>query len=143
MVRARTLSRVTPSLRFGLIEIDRLHGHEQVRPVLLRELTAQIEADGVLKRPVLVADRDLVILDGHHRVEALRSLGCRRVPTYLVDYESDLVTLGTWPDAVVTRVTKEEVIRRGRTRDLFPPKTTRHSLPVDPDDRPMGLADLK
>src|SRR5688572_22393073 len=111
--RAKPLARVTPSLRFDVLEIRRLHGHERTRPSLLAELTEQIRADGILKRPILVADGDLVILDGHHRVEALRALGCKRVSAYLVHYESDNVTLDTWPDAVVKVVTKREVIRRG------------------------------
>jgi len=141
--RAKSLTRVTPSPRFRLVEIGRLHGHEQIRPSLLAELTALIQKDGVLKRPVLVADRALVILDGHHRVEALRSLGCRRVPAYLVEYESDVVHLTTWPDATVKVVTKQDVIRRGRSGDRFPPKTTRHTLMVPIKERPTRLDDLR
>src|SRR2546427_7227657 len=75
----------------------------------------QIRKDGYLRRPVLVADGELVILDGHHRVEAIRALGARRIPAYLIDYFSDIVRLSTWPDAEVSVVTKEDVIRRGRT----------------------------
>jgi L-serine kinase (ADP) len=141
--RTKSLARVTPSPRFGLIEIRRLHGHEQIRPSLLAELTERIREDGVLKRPVLVADRVLVILDGHHRLEALRKLGCTRIPAYLVEYESDLVKLTTWPDAEVKVVTKEEVIRRGLTGDRFPPKTTRHTLAVPIQERPVRLEDLR
>ena len=143
MDRAKSLARVNPSLRFRLIEIRQLYGHEQIRPSLLQELTEQIRFDGILKRPVLVADRDFVILDGHHRVEALRYLGCKRIPVYLVDYDSDLVQVGTWPGAIVSVVTKEEVIRRGLSTDLFPPKTTRHTLTVPLEDRPTNLDDLK
>lgn len=143
MDRAKSLTRATSSLRFRLIEIRRLHGHEQIRPALLHELTEQIRQDGILKRPVLVADRDFVILDGHHRVEALRSLGCKRIPVYLVDYESDFVRLGTWPDAIVKVVRKREVIRRGLSNDLFPPKTTRHTLAVLLEDHPTDLEQLK
>lgn len=143
MDRAKSLTRATSSLRFRIIEIRRLHGHEQIRPALLDELTEQIREDGVLKRPVLVAERDFVILDGHHRVEALRALGCKRIPVYLVDYESEIVMLGTWPDAIVKAVTKQEVIRRGLSRDLFPPKTTRHTLTVPLEDYPTDLEDLK
>jgi len=143
MDRAKSLTRATSSLRFRLIEIRRLHGHEQIRPALLHELTEQIRQDGILKRPVLVADRDFVILDGHHRVEALRSLGCKRIPVYLVDYESDFVRLGTWPDAIVKVVRKREVIRRGLSNDLFPPKTTRHTLTVLLEDHPTDLEQLK
>ena len=135
--------RTPPSLRFVIVELDRLHGHEQIRPALLVELTERIRADGVLKRPILVADRDFVILDGHHRAEALRVLGCRRIPVYVVDYDSDLVAVGTWRDAVVSVVSKADVIRRGLANDPFPPKTTRHTVSVPVEDRPTDLEDLR
>ena len=143
MARRSRLARQAPSVRFEVLEIGRLHGHERVRPALLEELTDQIRTDGYLRRPILVADVDFVILDGHHRVEAVRALGARRIPAYLVDYFSDVVELGTWPEAVVSVVTKEDVIRRGRTGDLFPPKTSRHTLTIQLEDRPTDLDDLR
>src|SRR5207302_1460062 len=136
MSQAKPTTRMTPSPRFAVVELKRLHGHERIRPALLKALAEQIRRDGVLKRPILVADGDLVILDGHHRAEALRSLGCRRIPVYLVEYESDGVRLGTWPDAVVAIVDKAEILRRGREGDLFPPKTTRHTVSVPLEERP-------
>jgi len=143
MARRNRPARRTPSVRFEVLEIGRLHGHERIRPALLQELTDQIRKDGYLRRPILVADVDFVILDGQHRVEAVRALGARRIPAYLVDYFSDVVQLGTWPDAVVSVVTKEDVIRRGRTGDLFPPKTSRHTLTIQLEDRPTDLDELR
>jgi len=143
MARRSRPARQAPSVRFEVLEIGRLHGHERVRPALLEELTDQIRTDGYLRRPILVADVDFVILDGHHRVEAVRALGARRIPAYLVDYFSDVVELGTWPEAVVSVITKEDVIRRGRTGDLFPPKTSRHTLTIQLEDRPTDLDDLR
>src|SRR5438067_11995073 len=99
MSQAKPTTRMTPSPRFAVVELSRLHGHERIRPALLKELTERIRRDGFLKRPILVAERDFGILDGHHRAEAVRSLGCAKIPAYLVDYESDLVHLGTWPAA--------------------------------------------
>ena len=143
MARRSRLVRRTPSLRFEVLEIGRLHGHERIRPALLEQLTDQIRKDGYLRRPILVADGDFVILDGHHRVEAVRALGARRIPAYVIDYFSDIVQLSTWPDAVVSVVTKEDVIRRGRTGDLFPPKTSRHTMTISLEDRPTDLEDLR
>ncbi|MCI4371901.1 MAG: ParB N-terminal domain-containing protein [Thermoplasmata archaeon] len=143
------MSRAKPSggrrspIRFAVVELAKLRGHEETRPQLLAELTAKIKRDGYLKQPILVADRDFVILDGHHRVEAVRSLGCIRIPAYLVDYDSDVVNLGTWPDAVVSSVTKDEVIRRGGSNDRFPPKTTRHTVKMPLEDRPTDLESLR
>src|SRR3989454_10894722 len=110
MARRSRLARQAPSVRFEVLEIGRLHGHERIRPALLQELTDQIRKDGYLRRPILVADVDFVILDGHHRVEAVRALGARRIPPDLGGYFSDVVQPGTWADAVVSVVTKEDVI---------------------------------
>jgi len=142
MSQAKPTTRMTPSPRFAVVELSRLHGHERIRPALLKQLTEQIRRDGFLKRPILVAERDFVILDGHHRAEAVRALGCVKIPAYLVDYESDIVHLGTWPNATLRVVSKQEVIRRGLTQDLFPPKTTRHTVSVSLLERPTELEDL-
>jgi len=143
MARQSRGIRRTPNVRFEVLEIGRLRGHERIRPALLEQLMEQIRKDGYLRRPILVADGDFVILDGHHRVEAVRALGARRIPAYLIDYFSDIVRLTTWPDAVVSVITKEDVIRRGRTGDLFPPKTSRHTMTVPLGDRPTDLDDLR
>ena len=142
MSRASPSTRTTPTARFELVELRRLRGHEGIRPSLLEQLTEEINRDGYVKRPILAAHGHFVILDGHHRVEAVRSLGCIRVPAYLVDYFSDIVHVTTWPDAVVASVTKEEVIRRGLEDDRFPPKTTRHTVTIELEDRPTDLEDL-
>jgi hypothetical protein len=142
MSRPNPSARMTPTVRFALVDLSQLHGHEQIRATLLEELTEQIKRDGYLKRPILVADRHFVVLDGHHRLEAVRLLGCNRIPAYLVDYKSDIVNLGTWPDAIVSTVTKDEVIRRGLMGDRFPPKTTRHTVTIPLEDRPTDLEDL-
>src|SRR5438132_10307643 len=130
MSQAKPTTRMTPSPRFAVVELSRLHGHERIRPALLKELTQRIRRDGFLKRPILVADGDFVILDGHHRAEAVRSLGCVKISAYLVDYESDLVHLAAWPDARVRLVSRQDVIRGGLTEERVPAKTARHTLPV-------------
>src|SRR2546427_3545820 len=117
MARRSRPARRTASGRFEVLEIGSLHGHERIRPALLQELTGQIRKDGYLRRPILVADVDFVILDGHHRVEAARALGAPRIPAHLADYFSHVVQIGTWPDALVSVVTKEDVIRPGRAGD--------------------------
>ncbi|MGQ0797605.1 MAG: ParB N-terminal domain-containing protein [Methanobacteriota archaeon] len=129
-------------VRLELIEIARLRVHERVQPDLLDRMREDIRRDGCLRRPILVADGDLVILDGHHRFQALVQLGCRRIPAYVVDYRSDVVQVDVWPDAVVRDVTKAEVIRRGLTGDPFPPKTSRHTVLIPLSDRPVDLKDL-
>ena len=103
----------------------------------------EIRADGFLRKPILVEARHFVILDGHHRVEALRVLGCTRIPVYLVDYENAGITLTTWPGATVASVTKTEVVDHGVRGDPFPPKTTRHLVAIELEDVNVPLDDLR
>jgi len=112
--------------QFALVAIDRLRPHERTQPRLLAQVLDDLRTTGFVRRALLVEAEHLVILDGHHRYEALRRLGCTRAPVYLVDYEDDGIGLTTWPEATVKSVTKAEVIDRGVRGDPFPPKTTRH-----------------
>lgn len=135
-------SRASPSVRAALLDISILRSHEQIDPDLLDRTIDVIRREGRVDRPILVADHSFVILDGHHRYEALRVLGCRRIPAYVVDYFSDVVQVTTWPDAIVEEVTKEEIIQRGLKGDPFPPKTSRHRVRVPLPNRPTSLDDL-
>ena len=130
-------------MRFALVDLDRLRPHEQTQPRLLGMVLEEIRRAGYVRRPILVESRHLVILDGHHRYEALKRLGCTRVPAYLVDYEDDGIGLTTWPQAKVKRVTKEEVVDRALRGDPFPPKTTRHLVSVELDEVRVTLDELR
>ncbi len=142
MARAGMTMRSKPEARFELVDVGVLRAHEKLQAELLDRTTDEIRTDGYLKRPILVADEHFIILDGHHRFAALKALGCRRIPSYVIDYFSDVVDLTTWPNAVVKEVRKEEVIRRGLSDDPFPPKTTRHIMRIKLPDVFTDLEDL-
>jgi len=83
-------------LDIALVETDRLLLHEETIPEVLRALAHRIEEDGVLKAPVIVDHETLVVLDGMHRVEALRMLGCQFTCVCLVDYRSPEIRVERW-----------------------------------------------
>ncbi len=142
MPRAEFAAKEKVAVRFELLDIDLLHCHEEIRPEILEPLIEEIKGDGYVKRPVLVADKAYVILDGHHRYEALRRLGCQRVPCYVVDYFSDAVDLTLWPTAKEKNVRKQDVVERGRAGLLYTPKTTRHTVRIALPDVFTDLEDL-
>lgn len=124
-------------LSFGLVEAAALLPHERVEPDRLTRLIEEIRRDGCLREPVLVDRGSLVILDGHHRVQALRTLGCRLVPVYLVDYRSTAVRVGPWRADVP--VDKDSVVARGLAGTPYPPRTSRHVLEGPVRRRPLDL----
>jgi hypothetical protein len=83
-------------LDLAFIDINRLLLHEETIPQLLDALTEEIEREGVIEDPVIVDRETLVVLDGMHRVKALRRLGCKLIPVCLVDYSSPEIRVERW-----------------------------------------------
>ncbi len=126
---------------FGLLELSALLRHEETQPEHLAALTREIEQDGELRQPIVVDRHTLVILDGHHRVEALRDLGRTLVPVYLVDYGDPAIAV--FPRRADVEVTKESVVQSGLLDRPYPPKTSRHVLPGGLPARPIPLGRLR
>lgn len=108
------------------VPLNMLKVHEEVCWNHLRRLMEEIVRDGVLKRPLLVENRHLIILDGHHRYAVLKTLGASRAPIFPVEYDSPKVVVSSWRPEV--RVTKEMVLEAGLKGKLLPFKTSRHIL---------------
>jgi len=47
-----------------------------------------IRAAGAVYKPIIVDAETLTVVDGHHRLAALKLIGARRAPVLLVDYEA-------------------------------------------------------
>ena len=125
---------------FRILPLDRLRGHEKHDPARVDELIAEICRAGEFNEPIWVARDTWVILNGHHRVEALRKLGLKRIPAWVFDYQGDHVALGRWRPG--PPIAKTEVVQRAHRGRPFPPKTTRHRLRVELPPRTVPLEQL-
>ncbi len=99
-------------LDITLVEIDELLIPEETISGILDALMEEIERAGILKSPVIVGKESLVVLDGMHRVEALRNLGCRFICVCLVDYTSPGIRVDRWCRVVSSPIAIEEFISR-------------------------------
>lgn len=88
------------ALEIALIPTGRLRLHEETIPELTEEIASSIEREKVLKNPIMVDKSSYVVLDGMHRVEAAKRVGCGRVPACLVDYFHPAVKVGVWYRAI-------------------------------------------
>lgn len=89
-----------------LIPAERACLHEAHEPTRLAGTCRAIQAEGFLRHPILaypMADGRFLILDGAHRTQALRELGCRRIPVQVaarsaltVDAWEHMVPAGPW-----------------------------------------------
>lgn len=130
-------------LDVAMLPVESLSPHEEVDPARLEELAGQIRDDGFVREPIVVDAEHRIILDGHHRYAALKKLGLKRVPAYVVDYASDAVRVTLWDGASVDEVSKEQVVQRGVSGDRFPPKTTRHVFDPEMPRQRIPLDELR
>lgn len=109
----------------------------------VRELVAGMTMDGYVTAPILT-DRDTgLIIDGHHRYAALCEMGFTRIPVYLLPYQDPELRVKLWRPEEGDAPTKAEIIARARAGEVFPPKTTRHVLPITLPRHPVPLDDLR
>ena len=126
-----------------LVETVSLRDHEEVIPDNLETRTSKLLSKGFYK-PIIVDRGSMVILDGHHKWTAAKSLGLARVPVVMVDYLVDEgVLVDVWPDCGKESITKTEVLEMGLSGDVFPPKTSRHTLPFKIPSIRIPLSELK
>ena len=126
-----------------LVETVSLRGHEEVITDNLETRTSKLLSKGFYK-PIIVDRGSMVILDGHHKWTAAKSLGLARVPVIMVDYLVDEgVLVDVWPDCGKESIPKTEVLEMGVSGDVFPPKTSRHTLPFKIPWIRIPLSELK
>jgi len=111
-------------LDIRVVKTSLLRGHERIDPKRLYNLKTEIESDGILKRPIAVDINTKVILDGHHRIEALKLLGCSKIPVLFVDYQSPKIGVRTAENG--EEYSKEKVIEAALKGKPLPPKSTWH-----------------
>ena len=87
----------------ALLEIEKLHDHEQIKPDRLEEMINELKKDGEVKYPIIVDKYSNVVLDGHHRFYALKNLGCRFAPAFVIDYYDPHIKIERWYPLVKTK----------------------------------------
>ncbi len=111
------------------LRIEELREHEEIRPPYLEELKNEILSDGILKMPIAVDRKTYIILDGHHRLHALKKIGCKKIPAILVDYLSPEIEVIPWREG--EKITKEMIIQTAMAGQRMAPKTSKHMIRVE------------
>jgi len=100
------------SLNAAILDIDSLHLHEETIPELVEQLAWSIKADGCVKHPIIVDTESLVVLDGVHRVAALKKLRIKRTPACLVDYTNPNIKVCSWYRTITDAASPEHVLKQ-------------------------------
>lgn len=112
--------------KLELVAIEGLKEHEEFEPARLKRILDALEAGGFMGKAIAADERTMVVLDGVHRLNALRLAGCKVAPVCLVDYMSDDIVVYSMDRKRAIR--KEEVLEAALSGRKFPPKTTWHMV---------------
>jgi hypothetical protein len=115
-----------------LVAIDWLKPHEEVRWDGVEELARLTKRWGCYTKPILVDSKTGAILDGHHRHQVGIRLELSRLPAILIDYLVDeRITVEAWPNADQKHLSKADIIEMSLSDELYPPKTSKHTMEED------------
>ncbi|WOE50728.1 ParB N-terminal domain-containing protein [Sulfuracidifex metallicus] len=100
------------------IEADKLLRHEDINyQNFERSLQEILKSKKV--SPIIVDSKTLLVIDGHHRLAALRSLGYRRIPVMLVDYDSPTVKVYGWRRYFSPELLAKTIIKNFQSEGKF------------------------
>jgi hypothetical protein len=113
-----------------VIPIKDLMLHETEDPKRTKRLEERIMSDGFLKNPVVVGrvrrdDSKFLLLDGVHRVSALRNLGFSDVVAQVVDYFDKDVKIDTWCHLIIDANAQDLLARIREIKNVGLAKTSR------------------
>jgi len=107
------------------IEIDKLIVTEGFGSKKVKSLKNKILKDGIWIRPICVDKKYFLIMDGHHRLEVAKQLGFKYIPCKLYNYD-DVEVRSMRKNHIVT---KELIIKRALSGNVYPYKTVKHIFP--------------
>ena len=126
-----------------LIEVSKLLPHEEIKQKELRKLIDLVKKRGGLYDPILVDRETKILLDGHHRYNTALHLGLKFIPGIEVDYlEDESIQVESWSGKEEMKITKESVLSMAKSGNLFPPKTSKHSISFEYPKQFFSLEEL-
>lgn len=108
-----------------LISTDKIRQHEGINLQYMDELIKKITKKKCYTNPIVIDRATKMILDGHHRFNAIKKMGGKKIPCLVIDYYGDDITVKTHGQG---KIDKKTIITMALGNKLFPPKTTKHYL---------------
>lgn len=119
------------------IPYDQLLPHEHVIEPRKKALIKYLMSYEVIIIPtILVCEKSLMIIDGHHRYFALIAMGVKSIPVNTIHYSSERILTHENPGMAVPKI---DLILSAKNGNLYPPKTTKHVFLKDNKISPIIL----
>jgi L-serine kinase (ADP) len=80
----------------ALKRTEDLRPHEETVQEDLDGIVKALQHEPLLRHPIIADSTTGLVLDGTHRLAALKQLGCRSIPAALIDYQNPLIQVDRW-----------------------------------------------
>ena len=115
-----------------LMEVSTLRPHEEIKPKSLKKMVDAIQKRGGYIKPILIDRVSRAILDGHHRYNSALQLKLRLIPAIEVNYlEDESIEVRSWPGKEHLEIDKQAVLKMAMSSEVYPPKSSKHSISTD------------
>ena len=126
------------ALDYDLISIDKLIPIEECINERKRLVTDKIRNDNHWIKPIIIDCDNFLIMDGHHRFEAAKELGLKKIPAILVSYDD----IEIWSLREAEIISKDLIREKALRGSVYPNKTVKHSFPFEIKGCQISLEEL-
>lgn len=126
--------------KIKILKITELKCHEQIFESRVIQLMRLISKNGKFIKPIVIEKSSGIILDGHHRVEAMKRLGYAKIPAIQVDY--DKINVELRHKNLPSEIIRQLVVLVAMSGQILPKKTTKHNLSLFSPKIRVNLASL-
>ncbi len=135
------------NLKKKIIPINKILPLEKIFKKHLSNVSKMIFDKKIMNRPLIIDNKNKIVLDGSHRYALLYANGYKLAPVIEVDYNNESIFVGNhlhhrFLYDKKKRISKKEVVDRALKGKLYNPRTTRHFFPFRKIDMPTKLTDL-
>ncbi len=124
-----------------LVRVDLLIHIEGFSKTRVANMKQKMLEGGVWRKPICIEQKHLLILDGQHRYEVAVALGLKYVPCEFFDYDDE--NLLVWSLRKECEVSKQLVVKRALSKNIYPYKTAKHKFPQKIEKAMIPLEKLR
>ncbi len=109
----------------GFCHVNDVRCHEEVMEDRLGTFVEYLKtlSPHIILPSILLCEETHTLIDGHHRLHALKQLGYEWCPVTYINYSHPSIV----PD-LSSRITKEKIKQAALTNELLPPKSSCHHI---------------
>lgn len=109
----------------GFCHVDDVRCHEEVMEDRLSAFVSYLKtlSPHIILPSILICSETHTLIDGHHRLHALKQLDYEWCPVTYINYSAPSIV----PD-LSSKITKKQIIAAALTSNLLPPKSSSHYL---------------